>query len=40
VAASNAVSNLREEIEVRWRLVETAWELNVPCSLLTVGFEP
>ena len=33
-------SNLREEIEGRWRLVETAWELNLPRQLLTVEFEP
>jgi hypothetical protein len=32
--------NLREEVEARWRLVETAWELNVPRQLLTVEFEP
>lgn len=32
--------NLREEAEARWRLVETAWELNLPRHLLTVEFEP
>lgn len=32
--------NLREEVEARWRLVETAWELNLPRHLLTVEFEP
>ena len=32
--------NLREEAEARWRLVETAWELNLPRRLLTVEFEP
>jgi 5-methylcytosine-specific restriction endonuclease McrA len=32
--------NLREEVEARWRLVETAWELNLPRNLLTVEFEP
>ena len=32
--------NLREEVEARWRLVETAWELNLPRQLLTVEFEP
>lgn len=31
--------NLRVEIEARWRLVETAWELNVPRQLLTVEFQ-
>ena len=29
-----------EEIEARWRLVETAWELNLPRHLLTVEFQP
>ena len=32
--------NLREEVEARWRLVETAWELNLPRQLLTVEFQP
>ena len=32
--------NLRDEVEARWRLVETAWELNLPRQLLTVEFEP
>jgi hypothetical protein len=32
--------NLGEEVEARWRLVETAWELNLPRHLLTVEFEP
>ncbi|MCX5042441.1 hypothetical protein OG921_04535 [Aldersonia sp. NBC_00410] len=32
--------NLRDEAEARWRLVETAWELNLPRHLLTVEFEP
>ena len=32
--------NLRDEVESRWRLVETAWELNLPRQLLTVEFEP
>jgi len=32
--------NLHEEVEARWRLVETAWELNLPRQLLTVEFEP
>jgi hypothetical protein len=29
-----------QEVESRWRLVETAWELNLPRQLLTVEFEP
>jgi 5-methylcytosine-specific restriction endonuclease McrA len=32
--------NLREEVEARWRLVEAAWELNLPRQLLTVEFQP
>lgn len=32
--------NLPSEIEARWRLVETAWELNLPRHVLTVGFDP
>ena len=28
------------EVESRWRLVETAWELNLPRSLLKVDFDP
>lgn len=31
--------NLPSEIEARWRLVETAWELNLPRHVLTVGFD-
>jgi len=27
-------------VDARWRLVETAWELNIPRQLLTVEFEP
>ncbi len=32
--------DLRDEVEARWRLVETAWELNLPRHLLTVEFQP
>ncbi len=32
--------NLAEELEARWRLVETAWELNLPRHLLQVDYEP
>lgn len=35
----HAVS-LGAEVDARWRLVETAWELNLPRQLLTVEFEP
>jgi hypothetical protein len=32
--------NLPGEIEARWRLVETAWELSLPRHVLSVGFDP
>ncbi len=32
--------NLPVEVESRWRLVETAWELNLPRHLITVGMSP
>ncbi len=31
--------NLSTEVEARWRLVETAWELKLPKSVLTVGYD-
>lgn len=31
--------NLPTEVEARWRLVETAWELNLPRRVLTVGYD-
>jgi hypothetical protein len=31
--------NLPTEIEARWRLVETAWELNLPRHVLTVRYD-
>jgi hypothetical protein len=31
--------NLPHEIEARWRLVETAWELNMPRHALTVTYD-
>jgi hypothetical protein len=37
---SEQSSNLGEETEARWRLVETAWELGVSSSLLTVKHDP
>jgi hypothetical protein len=27
-------------VEARWKLVETAWELNLPRCVLTVGYDP
>lgn len=38
--ADGHAANLGEDAEARWRLVETAWELNHPRQLLTVQFEP
>lgn len=31
--------NLPTEVEARWRLVETAWKLNLPRHVLTVGYD-
>ena len=31
--------NLPHEVEARWRLVETAWELNLPRHVLTVSYD-
>ena len=31
--------NLPTEVEARWRLVETAWELKVPRHVLTVSYD-
>ena len=35
----NQVSNLGFENDARWRLVETAWEQNLPRSLVTVHYD-
>lgn len=32
--------NLPHEVEARWRLVETAWELSLPTSALVVDYDP
>lgn len=32
--------NLPAELEARWRLVETAWDLNLPRHVLAVTYEP
>jgi hypothetical protein len=32
--------NLPSEIEARWRLVETAWQLNMPVNSLVVAYDP
>lgn len=31
--------NLPTEVEARWRLVEIAWELNLPSDVLSVGYD-
>jgi hypothetical protein len=31
--------NLPQEVEARWRLVETAWELKLPRAALTIAFD-
>jgi len=32
--------NLPQEVEARWRLVETAWELNISRNLIQVAYDP
>lgn len=32
--------NLPHEVEARWRLVETAWELNISRNLISIGYDP
>lgn len=32
--------NLAQEVEARWRLVETAWNLNISRNLITIGYDP
>ena len=39
LAETYQCQNLPAEIEARWRLVETAWELNLPRSVLTVAYD-
>jgi hypothetical protein len=40
LAVSKQGENLSHEVEARWRLVETAWELNLPAKLLAVSCNP
>jgi hypothetical protein len=40
LAASYQAQNLPGEIEARWRLVETAWELEMSRNLVGVQYEP
>lgn len=39
LGTTTALQDLDAEIEARWRLVETAWALNLPRTLLTVEFD-
>jgi hypothetical protein len=39
LAESYQRRNLPAEVEARWRLVETAWELHLPASALTVDYD-
>lgn len=32
--------NLPHEVEARWRLVETAWELNISRNLISIDYDP
>jgi len=36
---SDSAENLSPEVEARWRLVETAWELNLPSRVLSVDHD-
>jgi 5-methylcytosine-specific restriction endonuclease McrA len=40
LAAEARSTVLANEVEARWRLVETAWELNLPTHLISVSYEP
>lgn len=37
--ASTAGPDLAQEVEARWRLVETAWDLQLPAEVLEVGYD-
>src|SRR5262249_20631303 len=39
LAESYQHRNLPSEVEARWRLVETAWELSLPTSALVVAYD-
>lgn len=39
LAASYQHRNLPAEVEARWRLVETAWDLGLPTAALTVSYD-
>lgn len=37
---SGQIQNLPQEVEARWRLVETAWKLNISRNLILVDYDP
>lgn len=39
LTSSVQFDSFAQEIEARWRLVETAWELNLPAKLLSVSYD-
>jgi hypothetical protein len=39
LAQSEQFKNLPNEVEARWRLVETAWKLNISSSLISVDYD-
>jgi hypothetical protein len=39
LAETSAFENFNEEVESRWRLVETAWELNIARSAIAVSYD-
>jgi hypothetical protein len=39
LSESRQFLNFPQEVEARWRLVETAWELNVSASLINVAYD-
>ncbi len=40
LARTGQGENLPAEVEARWRLVETSWDLNLPARALEVSYEP
>jgi hypothetical protein len=40
LATGTQLASLKQEVESRWRLVETAWELGVSRGLMSIDFDP
>ncbi|NEU77571.1 HNH endonuclease domain-containing protein [Nostoc sp. UIC 10630] len=40
LAQTEQFQNFTQEVEARWRLVETAWELNISRNLIAVSYDP